>query len=165
MGDSANVMWTHIKPLSSGCSEISRTKLDKKKQKIYTGWCGVSPEMLFDKSTSNPHSIPKHKLTIVARCPVNRSSCKPSCREVVRDLYERYPAPQNCIVNPWKEWSVCKNQSKPSKNCGPGLSFRSRTIKYNNSNEGEPCPALGQQRSCLVNNRECINENVNQINK
>ena len=37
--------------------------------------------------------------------------------------------------------------------------------KYNNSNEGEPCPPLGQQRSCLVNNRECINGNVNQINK
>ena len=28
LGDLANVMWTHIKPLSSGCSEISRTKLD-----------------------------------------------------------------------------------------------------------------------------------------
>ena len=40
-----------------------------------------------------------------------------------------------------------------------------KTIKYNNSNEGEPCPELGQQRSCLVNNRECINGNVNQINK
>lgn len=165
LGDSANVMWTHIKPLSSGCSEISRTTLDKKKQKIYTGWCGVSPEMLFDKSSSTPHSISKRKLTIMERCPVNRSACKPSCREIVRDLYERYPAPQNCIVNPWTSWSTCKNQSKPSKNCGPGLSFRSRTIKYNNSNEGEPCPILGQQRSCLVNNRECINGNFNQINK
>jgi len=165
LGDLANVMWTHIKPLSSGCSEISRTTLDKKKQKLYTGWCGVSPEMLFDKSSSNPHSISKRKLTIIARCPVNRSACKPSCREIVRDLYERYPAPQDCIVNSWKSWSTCKNNSKPSKNCGPGLSYRSRTIKYNNSNEGAPCPELGQQRSCLVNDRECINGNVNQINK
>ena len=121
--------------------------------------------MLFNKESNNPNSVPKFKLTIVKRCPKNRSSCAPSCREIVRDLYERYPAPQDCIVTPWTNWSTCKNQSKPSKDCGPGVSFRSRKIKYNNSNEGKPCPELTQQKSCLVNNRECVNPNVNQINK
>ena len=96
---------------------------------------------------------------------MNRSSCSPSCREIVRDLYERYPPPQDCIVNPWKSWSTCKNQSETSKVCGPGLSYRSRTIKYNNSNDGKPCPILSEKRSCLVNNRECINKNVNQVNE
>ena len=60
---------------------------------------------------------------------------------------------------------LVKIKEKPSKDCGPGLSFRSRKIKYTNSNEGKPCPELGQQKSCLVNNRECVNPNVNQINK
>ena len=165
LGADVNVIWTHIKPLTSGCQEKSRTTLSKKEQRVYTGWCGVTPEMLFNKDSNKPNSIPKFKLTIVKRCPKNRSSCAPSCREIVRDLYERYPAPQDCIVTPWTSWSTCKNQSKPSKDCGPGLSFRSRKIKYTNSNEGKPCPELGQQKSCLVNNRECVNPNVNQINK
>ena len=42
LGADVNVIWTHIKPLTSGCQEKSRTTLSQKEQKIYwMVWCNT----------------------------------------------------------------------------------------------------------------------------
>ena len=68
LGADVNVIWTHIKPLTSGCSRKIKNHIKSKRTTYaYTGWCGVTPEMLFNKDSNKPNSVPKFKLTIVKK--------------------------------------------------------------------------------------------------
>eukprot|EP01012_Entosiphon_sulcatum_P049575 TRINITY_DN6820_c0_g1_i6.p1 TRINITY_DN6820_c0_g1~~TRINITY_DN6820_c0_g1_i6.p1 ORF type:complete len:7637 (+),score=112.47 TRINITY_DN6820_c0_g1_i6:5459-28369(+) len=54
------------------------------------------------------------------------------------------PCPIDCQVTAWSEWSTC------TKSCGSGIQTRTRTVNWQASNGGAPCPDLSEAQSCNI---------------
>jgi len=58
------------------------------------------------------------------------------------------PAPQDCTVGAWSNWSSCTQASCDAAAPTGGVQYRSRTIVSPAVGGGSPCPALLQTRPC-----------------
>jgi hypothetical protein len=52
------------------------------------------------------------------------------------------PCPVDCVVSSWSDWGKC------SKDCGEGISTRSRTVITPSANGGAQCPSLAETQTC-----------------
>eukprot|EP00917_Polyrhabdina_sp_WS-2016_P010327 GHVP01022791.1.p1 GENE.GHVP01022791.1~~GHVP01022791.1.p1 ORF type:complete len:2740 (+),score=457.13 GHVP01022791.1:18-8237(+) len=62
------------------------------------------------------------------------------------------PCPDDCVVGDWERWSEC------SVECGQGISTRIRSVLVQPRGLGTPCPALLQERPCVMQQceEECL---------
>ena len=93
----------------------------------------------------------KARLNLKTSCSNNKSTCKLTCKDKIRDVLFRFPRPRDCIVGPWGNWSSC------TKSCGGGQETRSRKVLYPARFGGQACPTLVNKRLCNTN--PCMNPN------
>ena len=145
-GANCEIMW-HTKTDLVGGVITKREGSSLEEQKQIWGWDGISPTGKTDlKTTYN-----KARLTQKKICGTNKSSCKMTCKDKIRDMLYRFPRPRDCIVGDWGGWSKC------SKTCGGGQEIRRRKILYPPKFGGAPCPTLENKRIC--NTTACMNPN------
>ncbi len=96
-------------------------------------------------------------MKVLERCTPGNSLCGNSCNEVITNLEDKYPRPQDCVVGDWGSWGKC------TRECGGGTQTRERKIKYEAKRGGVPCrdkkfdTHLQETQTCNV--RPCTNPN------
>ena len=141
-GSKCRIMWTK----SINVTTINREGMSQDQQKRIFGWPGINPTHRRVKTTVN-----KARLNMQSSCSNNKSQCKMTCRDKVRDVLYKFPRPRDCIVSNWTGWSSC------SKYCGGGIQTRSRRVLYPAKFGGRACPTLTLRRRC--NTQPCLNKN------
>ena len=120
-------------------------------QKKIFGWPDIDPTERNVKTV-----ISRSRLNLQKSCKNNKSECKMTCKDIVNDLYYRFPLPRDCIVGQWGNWSNC------SKDCGGGEQVRTRKVLYPAKFGGKVCPPLENKRVC--NTQSCSNPNFTEEN-
>ena len=141
-GDMCGVMWTQ----SENVTTIKRDGMSMDDQKKIFGWPGIKPTERDLKTTIN-----KGRLMLKKSCSNDKSVCKMTCKDKIRDLLYRFPRPRDCIVGEWSEWSQC------SKGCGGGKRTATRQVLYPAKFGGNECPVLEMTQVC--NTQPCLNPN------
>ena len=141
-GTDCFIMWTK----SENVTTINREGMSIDKQKRIFGWPGINPTERKVKTTVN-----KARLNLKSSCSDNKSSCKLTCKDKIREVLFKFPSPRDCIVSPWGGWSNC------SKTCGGGTETRTRQVLYPARFGGKACPTLENKRACNTN--PCMNPN------
>ncbi len=157
-GANCEIMWTSATNTSSssvtqwgtsippgGTKKREGSSIDE--QKTGWGWDGIPPT----GSTSLKTTYNKARLNLKTSCSNNKSTCKLTCKDKIRDVLFRFPRPRDCIVGPWGNWSSC------TKSCGGGQETRSRKVLYPARFGGQACPTLENKRLCNTN--PCMNPN------
>jgi hypothetical protein len=143
-GELCKVMW--VKTTSNG-KVREREGLSLEEQKKYFGWDGIPPT----KNISIKAWINKRSLNLKSSCSNNKSTCKITCKDRVREVLYKYPRPRDCIVGTWGSWGSC------TKPCGTGQQTRSRPVLYEAKYGGQSCPTLINKQVC--NTQVCMNPN------
>ena len=145
-GSNCEIMWHTRTNLTNG-GIAKREAADIEEQKEAWGWDGIPPTGKTNlKTTYN-----KARLTQTKICSNNKSSCKMTCKDKIRDMLYRFPRPRDCIVGDWGAWDKC------SQPCGGGQETRRRKVLYPPRFGGAPCPTLENKRLC--NTQACMNPN------
>jgi len=80
--------------------------------------------------------------SIIVEAEYNGQQCPSSMLESQNCNPE--PCPVNCVVEEWATWSTC------DKSCGTGNHERSRKVTTHATYGGNPCPALYEEKSCVL---------------
>ncbi|KAJ9583950.1 hypothetical protein L9F63_021724, partial [Diploptera punctata] len=73
--------------------------------------------------------------------PVDEENCFTVARKPDPVRFCHIPRPQDCVVGPFGEWSVCKG-------CPAANQTRVRAVLVAPLNGGKPCPELTETRVC-----------------
>jgi len=82
----------------------------------------------------------KTRTRITLEFPSNGGQACGDCTETAP--CQECECPVDCEVSEWSAWSTC------SKNCGTGVSRRTRTVTRQSANGGKQCPALVEEKEC-----------------
>ena len=144
MGEKCSIMWTDYKgKWTQDRYKLKNDPAGLKTQRYWFGWPGIRPQAL--AATPNVDAgglVLVNHLKVIKRCSNAPSNCGLNCKRIIRDLLERFPSPQDCVVSDWSGWSSC------SKKCGEGIQSRSRSVKYPPKHNGLSCPPLTEKRTC-----------------
>ena len=149
-GPLCKIMW--IKN-NSKWSNKKRENMSLDDQKKYVGWDSIPPTI----NTEIKAWINKGRLNSKKVCSNNKSVCKITCKDKIRNVLYKYPRPRDCIVGNYSNWSTC------SKPCGRGEQVRTRPILYPSRYGGAACPVLKNKRVC--NTDPCMNPNFTEEKK
>lgn len=141
-GVMCRIMWTKSKNVTT----INREGMSLDQQKRIFGWPGINPTHRRVKTTVN-----KSRLNMQSSCSNNKSQCKRTCKDKVREILYKFPRPRDCIVSSWGSWSSC------SKSCGGGVQRKTRRVLYPAKFGGSACPTLTLTKRC--NTQACLNKN------
>ena len=151
------VLWMK-KSFSNGLNK-ERKNMTQKEQKEEFGWHGIKAKHKNMKDVGNEDGEIRGNtdMKVLERCTPGNSLCGNSCNEVITNLEDKYPRPQDCVVGDWGSWGKC------TRECGGGTQTRERKIKYEAKRGGVPCKDkkfdthLQETQTCNV--RPCTNPN------
>ena len=155
-GPLCKIMW--IKTIIQGEGKRNEAHLREREnmsldeQKKYLGWDSVPPTV----NTEIKAWINKGRLNLKKSCSNNKSVCKITCKDKIRNILYKYPRPRDCIVGNYSNWSTC------TKPCGRGEQIRTRPVLYPARYGGAACPVLKNKRIC--NTDPCMNPNFTDKN-
>ena len=141
-GAMCRIMWTKSKNVTT----INREGMSLDQQRKIFGWPGINPTHRRVKTTVN-----KARLNMQSSCSDNKSQCKRTCKDKVREVLYKFPRPRDCIVSEWGSWSSC------NKYCGGGVQRKTRRVLYHAKFGGKSCPTLTLTKRC--NTQPCLNKN------
>ena len=145
-GSKCYILWYEYTNLNNNTKK-TRESTSIEEQKLIFGWDGINPTGQTDLKTV----YNKAKLNLKTSCSDNKSSCKLTCKDKIREMLYKFPRPRDCIVGDWGDWSEC------NADCGGGQQIRKREVLYQAQYGGEPCPTLENKRVC--NTLPCQNPN------